>query len=71
MVSTRGALETARELLRSGTPSEGFTALWGRGRLDLTVEALARRREFRSLFTHEELVTARSRLERHGNAIPD
>ncbi len=33
MVVDRGGLETARYLLHAPTPSDGYTALWERGRL--------------------------------------
>src|SRR6266508_3374250 len=39
MVSTLGGVQTARLLLASPTVSEGFAALWERGRLDLSVES--------------------------------
>lgn len=42
MLSDLGPLDTARRLLHSSTVSDGFTALWQRGRLDLTVEQLVR-----------------------------
>ena len=64
MLSELGPLETARRLLASSTPSAGFTGLWEKGRLDLTVEALVLRTEFRQFFTDDELETARERLER-------
>jgi hypothetical protein len=66
MVSELGGLETARQLLRTGTVSEGFTALWERGRLDLTMERLVLRPEFRSLFSESELDVARRRLLDYG-----
>ena len=40
MLSDHGGLETARILIHSPAVSEGYTALWQRGRLDLTVEAV-------------------------------
>ena len=40
MLTDHRGLETARLLLHSNSVSEGYTALWERGRLDLTVEAL-------------------------------
>jgi hypothetical protein len=40
MLCERGGLATARQLINERTPSEGYTALWERGRLDLTVEAV-------------------------------
>lgn len=45
MVSDHGGLETARRLITASRPSDGFTALWERGRLDLSVEAYALRPE--------------------------
>jgi hypothetical protein len=59
-------LETARILLHAETVSEDYTALWERHRLDLTVEALIHDQpEYHPLFTPEELVTARQRLEKY------
>ena len=40
MLLAHRGLETARILLRTKTVSDGYTALWERGRLDLTVEAV-------------------------------
>lgn len=66
MLAEHGALETARRLLAASSISDGFTALWERQRLDLTVEALALQPDFQSLFTDEELQIARRRLEQFG-----
>jgi hypothetical protein len=66
MLSELGPLETARRLLHSQRPSEGFTALWQRGRLDLTVESLVLRPDFVDLFTDEDRDLARSRLSEYG-----
>ena len=54
MLSERGGLETARYLLHSPAVSEGYTALWERHRLDLTVEAVILETKWRSLFTDAE-----------------
>jgi len=40
MLYEHRGLETARILLHSTNASEGYTALWERGRLDLTVEVV-------------------------------
>jgi len=40
MLYEHRGLEIARILLHSTNVSEGYTALWERGRLDLTVEAV-------------------------------
>ena len=66
MASDLGGLETARQLLRTSSVSDGFTALWNAGRLDLSVEAHVLKDEFRGLFTQSELRTARRRLEDYG-----
>lgn len=62
MVSESGGLDAARALLASTTVSDGFSALWSCGRLDLTVEALVLREPWSSLFTVAELAIARKRL---------
>ena len=62
-------LETARRLLHSSTVSEGYTALWERGRLDLTVEALILQPEWNDLFTNDEREIARQRLQDYGYAL--
>jgi hypothetical protein len=66
MLSTYGGLETAHRLLASSEVSTGFTALFERGRLDLTVEALVVRSEFAGLFTDDEIDIARQRLHQLG-----
>jgi hypothetical protein len=66
MLEDRGALETARVLINSSTPSDGFTALWEAGRLDLTVEAHALDPQFERLFTADERRIAADRLRQYG-----
>jgi hypothetical protein len=66
MLSEQGGLATARQLLWSSTPSEGFTTLWNHQRLDLTVEAHVLMPEFASLFTDADRDQARGRLEAYG-----
>jgi hypothetical protein len=62
MVSEVGGLQTARALVNANTPSDGFTALWEKGRLDLAVENLILQPQFRQLFTDEERERAERRL---------
>src|SRR5258707_15610357 len=66
MVNDRGGLKTAKYLITTDTPSEGFTKLWECERLDLTVEAVALKPIYRDLFTEEELRLARERLQEYG-----
>jgi hypothetical protein len=62
MLSSLGGLGTARRLLAVSEVSSGFTALYERGRLDLTVEALVVQPQFAGLFSDHELEIARQRL---------
>jgi len=63
MVVERGGVEAAHDLLASSEWSDGLTKLWECGRLDLTVETLVLREEFEPLFSEEERVVARRRLD--------
>ncbi len=68
LIDHRG-LGTAQILLHAAKVSEGYTALWERGRLDLTVEAMIHdHAEYYPLFTEHELDIARRRLAQYGYA---
>ena len=64
MLTEHGGVETARRLLPQ--TSDGFTELWRRKRLDLTVEALVLQPRWARLFSVNELGMARSRLSECG-----
>lgn len=70
MVAERGGLETARYLLHATTVSDGYTALWERGRLDLTVETVILQPQWRELFSKAERQTAITRLRDYGLTAP-
>jgi hypothetical protein len=61
-VRNHGGLVYARRLLQQQGTMEGFERLKKEGRLDLTVEALVLRPEFRSLFSEQELNVASRRI---------
>jgi hypothetical protein len=66
MLHEHGGLETARILLHSANVSEGYTALWERGRLDLTVEAVIHDNpKWYPLFTQDQLAICRDRLKEY------
>lgn len=65
MVNEYGGVAAAKRLLASDQYSEGFTTLWERGRLDMSVEAFVLLPWFRHLFTTEERTTAERRLSDH------
>ena len=62
MVMRIGGLAAAKQWLSSDTLQEGLIKLWELGRLDISMEALVLRRQFRELFTDEQLGRARKRL---------
>jgi hypothetical protein len=62
MLTRRGGLGTARQLLSTKIASDGYARLRAADRLDLTVEAYMLRPEFAPLFTGAELEAARTRL---------
>jgi hypothetical protein len=66
MISEQGGLATARQLLWSDQPSDGFTTLWSHHRLDLTVEAHVLKHDYVTLFTEADRQQARRRLELYG-----
>ncbi len=66
MVTEMGGYETARTLIHAPAVSEGYTALWERERLDLTVEAVILQSEWRDLFSELEREIARRRLAEYG-----
>jgi hypothetical protein len=69
MLSDKGGLATARYLINSANPSDGYTHLYDRGRLDLTVEAMiVETTKWHDLFTADELAKARLRLQQYGYA---
>jgi hypothetical protein len=67
MLSERGGVSTARYLLNAPKPSDGYTHLYERGRLDLTVEAMiVENPQWAQLFTPEDIARARARLKSYG-----
>jgi len=51
MLEEMDGVEAAKTLLHTNTPSDGFTTLWEKKRLDLSVEHHVLLPEFDSLFT--------------------
>lgn len=63
MLNDFGGLATAKRLVNDRNVSDGYTALWERGRLDLTVEAIIYDNpKWYSLFTSEEMGRIKKRL---------
>ena len=63
MLIDRGGVSTAKYLINAPKVSDGYTALWEKKRLDLTVEAIVvENPRWHPLFEQEELENARKRL---------
>jgi hypothetical protein len=70
MLSDRGGLATAKFLINASKPSDGYTHLYERGRLDLTVEAMiVDNPKWHQLFSTEELARAKRRLADYGYSL--
>jgi hypothetical protein len=69
MVTENGGEETAH-LLLAKEPTEGFTKLWEKKHLDLSVEALVLKPQFAPLFDEIERENARKRLAEYGYKAP-
>ena len=65
MLQEYGGIETAKILLHTTHVSDGYTALWERERLDLTVEALILQKKWHSLFSDQEREIAQKRLKQY------
>lgn len=66
MTRRHGGLRAAKMLLLHDRISEGLGALWAKGCLDATMECLVLQPRWGSLFTHRELLMAKSRLRQLG-----
>jgi len=70
MVVEMGGLPTARYLLHAEKVSDGYTALWERGRLDPTVEAMILDAKWRPLLTDDDRAIAVARPQQYGYSGP-
>ena len=67
MLNEEGGIATASRLIHAANVSEGYTALWERGHLDLTVEALILDNErWHTLFSSKDLEVCAARLTEYG-----
>lgn len=66
MISRKGAIETAKQLVNSKAPSPGYTKLWEMGCLQYSVENQIQDRRWKDAFTDEEREKAKKRLADYG-----
>lgn len=69
MLGEKGGIDTARSLILKDGGTDGFAKLWEMGRLDLSVEALVLKEEYKELFTEEERKICKERLNEYGYII--
>jgi hypothetical protein len=60
MISDRGGLDTPKKLINASKPSDGYTHLYERGHLHLTVEAVVVENAKWHSLTAEEIARARN-----------
>lgn len=65
LLNDLGGVAAAKRLLAADKPQYGFSHLWERGRLDLSVECLVLKKRYQSEFEPDELDEARRRLRAH------
>jgi len=65
MIDRRGGLPAAHHLLETTQPENALMKLCECGRMDLTVEFLVLKEEFRDLFTDKERDIAQARLDKY------
>jgi len=66
LVSEKGGLLAAKQLIAKDGGTYGFEVLWENKRLDLSIEAYVLRHEYRELFSDEEIAMCRNRLKEFG-----
>lgn len=71
LVSKEGGVKAAKKLISKSGGTYGFEVLWENKRLDLSVEALVLRPEYKELFTSEERDACRNRLKDFGYEFDD
>lgn len=69
MVSEKGGVSTAINLVSKPGGTEGFAFLWEHKRLDLSVEKLVLKEKYISLFSNEVRQLSRERLLEYGYSV--
>ena len=69
LLSQVGGLQSAKILIAKDGGTYGFEVLWEYKRLDLSVEALVLKPEYKELFTDEEKTLCQKRLLNFGYSL--
>ena len=65
MLSMKGGLVTAKQLIMQDKPTEGFLKLYEKNKLDLTIEYFVIQPKYNELFNEEEIKTSYNRLKEY------
>ena len=63
---THGTIIAIKKLINSQEVPSGFTNLWKRKRLDLSMENIIQEDDWKDLFTEEDRLVAKKRLKDYG-----
>ncbi|GMO70284.1 MAG: hypothetical protein Ta2A_18830 [Treponemataceae bacterium] len=63
---TDGTINAVKKLINSNEIPSGFTVLWEKGRLDLSMEKIIQEPEWENLFTDADRSKAKKRLVDYG-----
>jgi len=66
MLSEFGGVETAKRLVTKDGGTDGFRVLWENNKLELSVEALVLKEEYKPLFAEEIRQICKDRLTEYG-----
>lgn len=66
LISEKGGLKAAKQLISKEDEIAGFEVLWEMGRLDLSIETHVLKPEYDELFTDEERKICKERLDKYG-----
>lgn len=70
LVSEKGGVQAAKQLIMKEGGTDGFTTLWQHHRLDLSVEAYVIKDEYKDLFSDEERILCLNRLNKFKEIQP-
>lgn len=63
LVSEKGGVQAAKQLIQKEGGTDGFTTLWQYHRLDLSVESYVIKDQYQKLFSDEERAICQNRLD--------
>ena len=69
MISEHGAVETAKRLINSSKPSDGYTKLWEHNALQYSIENRIQDKKWYPLFSDDDRMKAKKRLTDYGFQI--